>query len=304
MSDDLETLDTPDVELDAVQQDDAGEGNSEAEVKEQEPFLKVNDRSVYRTREDAIKAYDESGKRIASLSRWEKEAKAYGLDDPAQLKAVADELLRLRELTTKKPEPAKPDDSKLTPEQKAAKEWLKKEAAELGYLSKEEAETQLKELREQLKSLTSASTASEEQRFRNQEAEARGNLSSWLSEAKLEDKDGTKAKVVGTLVKDWINSDEELIGRWRQGGVEARNLVREGFDLALKSLGWQPIATSSSNYAADKARSVAANKKLPAPGTAAKKGDGAKPSGRAVDPMAALHEKAYALFDNMRNSKA
>lgn len=35
-----------------------------------EPFLKVNDRTSYATREDAMRAYDEAGKTIAQLSAW------------------------------------------------------------------------------------------------------------------------------------------------------------------------------------------------------------------------------------------
>jgi len=82
---------TPEVDVDVQ---DAGA--DDASAQQETPFLKVNDRVTYKTQEDAVRAYDEAGKRIAQLSGWEKQAKQYGLADPKDLDAVAKELLELR----------------------------------------------------------------------------------------------------------------------------------------------------------------------------------------------------------------
>lgn len=299
----LETQDQLDVEQDAGDPGTPGAGE-----QENEPFLKVNERSIYRTKEDAVRAYDEAGRRIAQLSNWEKAAKQYGLDDPSRLGPIFDDYLKLKDaskVTESKGSAKTTSDpaSELNPEQKKALDWLKKSGAQLGYVPKEEVETLVNGLREQIEELKGQSSHFEEQRFKNQEAEARSSLTDWLKESKIEDAGGSKTRIVGTLVKDWINSDDELIARWREGGVEARNLVREGFNLALKELGWVgSAANATSNYAVDKAKSVAGNKKLPAPGTAAKKGE-EKTVGPKQDKMASLHEKAFEEFSKVINDR-
>src|SRR5580658_986846 len=97
MSEELEVLDTPVNEIDEVVQQVSSEDPTDPEVaKVDEPFLPVNDRTVYKTREDAIKGYNDAAQRISQLSGWERQAKQYGLTDPRQLDAVAKELLELR----------------------------------------------------------------------------------------------------------------------------------------------------------------------------------------------------------------
>ena len=110
----------------------------------------------------------------------------------------------------------------------------------LGYISKDDQETALKELRDQIAEMRQQGTQSEEMRFQNQEAEARSEVGSWLSAAGIKD-DGTglKQSVVETLIKDWINNSEERIEKWSRGGVSAKTLVKEGFDFAMKALDWK-----------------------------------------------------------------
>ena len=96
MSDELELQETPAVEVDEVVETPAAEGESQEPPKEEGPFLPVNDRTTYRTREDAVRGFNEAANRIQQLSQWEKEAKQWGLADPTQFRAVANELLQLR----------------------------------------------------------------------------------------------------------------------------------------------------------------------------------------------------------------
>src|SRR5271155_617949 len=94
MSDELE-LETP-IEVDEEVEVPTEDPTDPEPAKEDEPYLAVNDRTTYRTREDAIKGYNEAANRIQQLSGWEKQAKQWGLKDPEQLTAVAQELLQLR----------------------------------------------------------------------------------------------------------------------------------------------------------------------------------------------------------------
>jgi hypothetical protein len=83
MTDDvLDDQATPEVDVDVdAQQDPAGTDQTDpAPAKPEEPYLAVNDRTVYKTKDDAVRGYNEAANRIAQLSAWEKQAKQYGLD--------------------------------------------------------------------------------------------------------------------------------------------------------------------------------------------------------------------------------
>ena len=307
MAEELE-LETP-VDVEEVEQQDPDAGEVEPAAKPEEPYLRVNERTVYKTQDDAVRGYNEAASRIAQLTGWEKQAKQYGLSDPRQLQQVADELLQLRkekaEAAAKinsapKTDPADPK----AKEAQQVREYLKAQ----GFISKEEQAEALKELRERLESFEQRGMQSEELRFQNQEAEARNDLSGYLSAAGVKDADGAKMQVIGTLVKDWINNSDERVEQWSRGGMAAKNLVKQGTDEMLKMLGWKAAATpaagqlkpTDAGYAAAKAKAVASNKKLPAQGTG-KEVSKTTPKGRGhINP--ALHEKAYKLFQEMENS--
>lgn len=296
-------LDTP-VDVDPeveVQQDPAADDQTDPVPAKDEPFLPVNERTVYKTREDAIRGYNEAASRIAQLSAWEKQAKAYGLSDPKQLDDVAKEVLQLRK--EKADAAAKLNAApKTDPADPKAKETeqVRKYLRDNGFITKEEQAEALKELRDQIAEMRQMGTQSEELRFQNQEAEARNDLVGYLSAAGIkDDANGTKAQVIGTLVKDWINGSEERVEQWTRGGVAAKTLVKDGVNLAIGMLGWKAVAQPAAGtlkptdpgYAAAKAKAIAANKKLPAQGTA--KG-AEKPAPKQRGHInAELHEKAW-----------
>src|ERR1700688_348397 len=96
MADEI-VLDTPVDDVDVATQDPAATNPTDSDpAKPEEPYLAVNDRTVYKTKDDAVRGYNEAASRIAQLSGWEKQAKQYGLTDPAQLDAIAKELLQAR----------------------------------------------------------------------------------------------------------------------------------------------------------------------------------------------------------------
>lgn len=91
-----------------------------------EPFLVVSERQKYQTREEAQKAYLESGTRIAHLSKWEETAKEYGVEDPAVVKQLFDELLQFRATQAAKPAAPAPADQ-LPPEWQQARDYMIKQ---------------------------------------------------------------------------------------------------------------------------------------------------------------------------------
>ncbi|HEY6766641.1 MAG TPA: hypothetical protein VI386_17920 [Candidatus Sulfotelmatobacter sp.] len=298
-------LETPVDVAGAVQQDPSADGGTPADAaKPEEPYLSVNERTVYKTKDDAIRGYNEAASRIAQLSGWEKTAKQYGLTDPKNLEAIAKELLESRQKLADAAKQASVP--KVDPADPKAKETeqVRKYLKDLGYISREDQETALKTLQERLDKFEQSGKQSEELRFQNQEAEARNDVGSWLSQAGIkDDATGTKLQVVGTLVRDFINNDEERVAQWTKGGLAARAVVKEAYDYAMKALDWKaPVdpakPANDAAYAANKAKAVATNKKLPAPGTAKETATRVVPKQKGAI-NAELHEKAYKLFKEM-----
>ena len=309
MSDELDVLDTPTTEIDeVVEQDPAGDPTDPVVEKVDEPYLAVNDRTTYKTKDEAIKGYNEAANRIAQLSGWEKQAKIYGLTDPRQLDAVASELLALRQ---EKADAAKQagiktqKSSSADPKAKEA-EQVREYMRNLGYVSKDDQEAALKELREQIAEMRQSGTQSRELYFQNLEEESRNDLDSMLAAKGIQDDASkTKATVIGTLIKDWVNNSDERVDQWSKGGVSAKALVKEGFEHAAKLLGWgtqtagKVLKPTDPGYAAAKAKALAANKKgLPAPGTAKDPKTGKFTPKQKGHINAELHEKAWEMFQN------
>ena len=314
---DEQVLDTPVTEVDEAVQQDPQVDEVVDQNKPDEPFLPVNDRTIYKTREDAVRGYNEAANRIQALSQWEKEAKQWGLADPAQLRAVANELLQLRRekaemAATAGRRTAEPKVDPADPKAKEAaqvREYLKG----LGYVSKEDQAAALQELRDFMNEQRQQSSQSTELRFQTQESDARDDVSGYLAADGFKD-DGTgmKLSIVGTLIKDWINGSEERIDQWSRGGRTAQNLVKEGYDFSLRALEWKkaPATTggvlkpTDPGYAEAKARAVAQNKKgLPAQGTAKERGQDGRfskttPKQKGGHINAELHQKAWDLINS------
>jgi len=301
MAEELDDLATPELEVDEQVE---GQENSDAPVVD-EPFLPVNDRTTYRTREDAIAGFNSAAQRIQELSAWEKQAKQWNLTDPRQLDAVANELLALRK---EKAEAAAQAGKRNTATVSDPADPKAKEAAQVreymkqfGYVSKEEQEEALKELRDGLAEMRNQGSQSRELGFQAQEADARDAVDGYIAADGLKDPSGTKANVIGTLIKDWINSSEERIDEWSKGGRAATALVKQGYDLALSHLDWKPVTASTqkttdpAGYSVSKARAMQQNKKLPAQGT----GKDRDKDGKFTTPKqkghinAELHERAW-----------
>lgn len=306
MDDGQATLDV-DVAVDDAQLDAGNSGGDPAA----EPFLAVNDRTKYATREDAVKAYDEAGKRIAALSTWEKTAKNYGLGEPKHLEAIFSETLKARQelpqlraeleaLKKAQAVLAQPKPAANDPKAKEAED-VKKYLAELGYTSKADVDAMVKELKDELAGLKNNGSQAETTRLENQEAEAREWLSSQMSEAKIaDDESGSKANIVGTLIKQVIESSDENLATWNRGGSGAMKLVKTAYEQVLNSLGWKPAETAAPNASAAQAASVGRrlqnSKTLPAQGTARNATATNQPAPK-KGINADTHNKAWALLN-------
>lgn len=306
--DDQATLDV-DVAVDGSQADPGNSGDPNAQP---EPFLAVNDRTKYATKEDAIKAFDESGKRIAGLSAWEKTAKQYGLGEPKHLETIFNETLELRKMKAeyealKKMQDtlkaAKPTTDPSDPKAKEAQE-VKEYLKNLGYTSKEDVDAMVKELRDELGQLKQSGSQAEDTRLENQVVEAREKLNGFMAAEKItDDADGTKANIVETLITNWVNQDDERVAMWSRGGVGAAKLVKEGFDKVIANLGWKAQAAAQPNASAAQAanvgRRMANSKTLPAQGTA-RNGSASNQPAPKKGINSDTHNKAWAMLEKMQ----
>ena len=314
---DEQVLDTPVTEVDEAVQQDPQVDEVVDQNKPDEPFLPVNDRTIYKTREDAVRGYNEAANRIQALSQWEKEAKQWGLADPTQLRAVANELLQLRRekaelAATAGRRTAEPKVDPADPKAKEAaqvREYLKG----LGYVSKEDQAAALQELRDFMNEQRQQSSQSTELRFQTQESDARDDVVGYLeSDGFKDDGTGMKMSIVGTLIKDWINGSDERVEQWSRGGRSSQALVKEGYGFVMQHLGWKASAATTAagnlkptdpGYADAKAQALARGKKLPTQGTATTRGkDGKFASGGPPKQKGAinaeLHEAAWAHINS------
>ena len=305
-----EELDTQGTEVDVDGTNDA-DGNSDGGSDDQgnEPFLVVNDRQTYKTREEAIRGINEAGTRIAQLSAWEKELDRYGVKDPRVAAQLFDELLEAR---TKLAEAEKAagkssaqdqnktqtdDEADLSKEDKAALAWLKKHAPRLGFVPKEELQSLKKEIEELKTSTAQDKEASQEQRRQSAVAEGRSAVASFLTTDKI---DLAKQRTVETLIAAWINADDARVDRFHAGGSVQQALLKEGYEEAKKELGWgQSQQNNGTSTAVNKGKALVRNKTLPQAGAAnrgSRQNDGVrKDAAGRKDHIGSVHDKAWEI---------
>lgn len=298
-------IDLPNAEVDvdvdpnvSAEGTDPGAANPEPEL-----FLDVDERTKFKTAEDAKKAFHESGKRIAQLSSYEKAVKRYGIADAQQLPTLLDELIAFREAKAaadKAPKAdAKAEPQNLSKEDKEIREYLKKVAPELGFVSKSEIDA----LKAELTELKSGVSGNSEAHVRSLIEEGQSAVAGFLSEAKIEDPSGKRALVVEKLIRADLEADPEKMETFMKGGRSMKTLLKELSDQALETLGWTSSAdatkpNASAAHALSKGKQIVANRKLPAAdsartGAPEKK---ASPNAGKRDFISELHEKAAKVF--------
>lgn len=307
---DDEALDTQgEVDVDDVSNDTDGNSDGGSDDQGNEPFLVVNDRQVYKTREDAIRGAQEAGATIARLSAWEKNLERYGVKDPQIASQLFDELIEARAKLAEAEKAAKTsssdtsktstdDEADLSKEDKAALKWLQKHAPRLGFVPKEELQALKKEVEEMKASTTQSAEAAQESRRQSAIAEGRSAVSQFLSADKI---DAGKQRVVETLMAAYINADDARVDKFHAGGAIQRDLLKEAYEEAKKDLGLgtsqqQQTATSA---AVQKGKALQRNKTLPQTGSSNRgsrqNNDVRKDAAGRKDHIGSVHEKAWEI---------
>lgn len=308
---DDEALDTQgEVDVDDVSNDTDGNSDGGSDDQGDEPFLVVNDRQTYKTREEAIRGIQEAGSRIAQLSAWEKNLERYGVKDPQVAAQLFDELIEARTKlaeaekaakTSSAQDPSKTqsdDEADLSKEDKAALKWLQKHAPRLGFVPKEELQALKKEVEDMKASNSQREESTQEARRQSAIAEGRSAVSTFLAADKI---DAGKQRVVETLITAWINADDKRVDAFHAGGAIQRDLLKQGYEEAKKDLGLgtaQQQQTSTS-AAVQKGAALRRNKTLPqagASGRGSRQNDGVrKDAAGRKDHIGSVHDKAWEI---------
>lgn len=308
MPEDLEMQDTPAVEdaLDdqsTADQSDAGD----------EDFLVVDDRTKYRTREDALKGFQEAGKRIASLSAWERNlASRYNGATPEQ---VADWLEDYRKLRTaeeqrqadadrksKETSSKTTSDGELDPEEEKALKWLQKMGPRLGYVPKEDLlamQEQVKQMSEKLGMLETGSQKSQASFEASVVTAGQEHLAGLIKNAGLPANAQAKFE---RLIRSELNSNDEMRHRFFEG--EHKAVLDELFKDLTEFMGIKSGSSSTQNYAANKnATARRTPTPLPRQQSSMKGGDGNQPPKKKELINPETHNKAFELAQKIWGGK-
>jgi hypothetical protein len=297
---------------DAVSDGGAVVDDGTASGENESPFLAVNDRTSYKTREDALKGFNEAQSRITTLSGYEKVLKKYGAKDanPELLERIVTEYLTLKNdkgktATTTPTATTSPEDDGLTAEDKAALKWLEKNAVKAGYVSKKDMEA----LQAKLEAIEGKSTKAQEAQYEANVAECQEAVTGWLGEAKValtdEERDDLESHIAA-----WVNARDERVTKFNRGGQSAVALIREGYGKMLPIVKEGAVAfpsTAKTVVAAGKTKTGLINKTnrpMPKAGepAAATQTNAVKLPTRVTD--GSLFEKATALAAKIRSERA
>jgi len=251
---------------DAVQDDgtvvDDGSSNNE------EPFLKINDRTVYKTSDDAVKGFNEAQQTITSLSEFKKVLKELGATENADaqyLKGVLTEYLQLASEREKakaasktKVTPSEEDkefegvDPQVVAQTKRGRQWLKDNAAKVGLISKDDYD----KLRQEFDEFKGSFSQKEEQEREAAIEEGQQSVTKWLGDAKVELEPQERVKLEN-LIAAYVNSDQGLTQRWLRGDRAAKmELIKEGYTMFLPVVkpGASPFVRAGNAAAAGKTK--------------------------------------------------
>jgi hypothetical protein len=291
-----------DQQLDVDQQDvDNADGGDE---QQDDYFLEVNERQKYKTREDVLKAMNEAGTRISSLSVWEKIAKEFGGLTPDATKKLLLELVDRREKESKgsqqqdnKQGASKDDtqsDEDLTPQEKKALKWLQKQAPKLGFVPKDEILKLQKQVEDMGKSFKSLDTQRQEERLESLVSKGRSQVNELLKAAKLPSDNKEFMEDLEDFIAAYVNKSEERVNAFYGSPEDNQAIVKEAFDRAMKSFNLVK-AKANTSYVNSKNNVVNKNvKKLPPNGTRAGDERLANKAKRGITPS--VHDKAWAIM--------
>lgn len=277
-----------------VDPEEGGSGHSdpsESGNRQRKPFLVVDERTQYATRDEAVKAYSEAGKRISALSAWEKELKDYGDLTPAEVREYLEELINSRQsveqlnsqLSQLKKEREEAErrsqtesqtrtrvegEQKMTREEKDAVDWLKDKLPSLGYISKEDAMKLITELQGKVGQFDKFESFMNESNERYRQSliqEARSNVTSMMAEDGFEDdEEGSFRLTIENNIRAYIESDPKRMEKFYAGGAVTDKIVKEAYQWSTRAFS-KFKSSQASSYAKNKADALRRNGKAKLP---------------------------------------
>jgi len=236
-------------------------------VVEDQPFLQINDRTKYKTAEDAKKGFEEAQKTITSLSGYRKVLEELGAPkdaDPEYLRGVLSEYIKLvQERNAAAKNPTKPTaseddkefegvDPQIVAQTKRGRQWLKDNAEKVGLVSQEK----YKALEDRLGKLEGGLTEREEKERSAAIEEGQQKISSWLSEAKVE-LNADEREELEDLIVAYVSSKPQLENKWLNGDRSQKmELIRTGYEkfLGVVKPGASPVAKAAQTVNAGKTK--------------------------------------------------
>ena len=291
-------------------------------------FLIVNDRTRYRTQEDAVAAYNEAGQRISELTPYAEIAERMGISDPATLQDILMDYQQLRTAAAKQqtredqgqapsPKVEQQIASNLNEQDKANVEYLKK----LGYSP---AEAVVKALDEKIKQLQTTV----EQRFqqldgmtgqlsqRHQQALVESGQNFMAQELQSRGYDTSDPEVLEVLenaITNWMTANSYTdkgnlipgspLDKFFRGGRGLQDAVAQGLDRVLNATNKLRIQADA-KYQGTKAGKVAKTSKPLPKGSqhgVDEKADGERkaprrPGAGGIFQNPDLHDRAFELM--------
>lgn len=291
--------------------DESGESGGSSD----EPFLQVNDRTVYKSREDALKGFSEAQNRITSLSEYERVLQELGAPkgaDAKYLKGLLEDYIAVKQAAeaAKKTAQSKPKttsseddkefegvDPQIVAQTKRGREWLKTNAEKVGLVSKDKVEA----LEQQLAELRNGMTSREKAEVDAAISEGQTKLTQWLGDAKVEITSDEREDLEDLIVA-YINSKGNLTQQWKNGDRAIRiDLIKSGYEKFLPVIkpGAAPFAKAAQTASAGKTKIGLMNRTRTLP----QNGSGKVPLGADKKPLKigdpALRDRAKQLLDKL-----
>lgn len=314
MADDPKAVLDPEPDPSLVNPDDDKGAGDDDKGGDDKPFLTVNDRTSFKTAEDAVKSFGESGERIATLSQWERLKDEFGVETVEEARELLNELVdrRAREKAAgdRDQDPGKPaakpaDDpsSGLSDEDKKAVAYFKR----LGVPISGDMDGLRKQIDELKTSIQSGQESDNERHASAMIESGRSVLTEFVKGADLLGDDQKVNQKLTARAERAIRSyledtsiDEKTgdvrpgspLARFYRGGNAQREVVKEAFEDFLETF-THGKSRGVAGYEKDK-QDAKNPKPLPKGASAADVGVGAD---RKPESMVDTHNKAWGIFE-------